>query len=314
VPESVSDVGEFGLIDAVTARFQQGDGVVVGPGDDAAVLGVGDGRVVVTTDMLLEGRHFRRDWSTARDIGRKAAAQNLSDVAAMGARPTAITVGLGAPDELDVAWALELADGLGEECARVGASVIGGDMVSAETVVLAITALGELDGREPVLRTGARAGDVLAVCGRLGWAEAGLRVLSRGFRSPRALVDAHRCPQVPYDAGPEAAILGATAMCDVSDGLLADAGHIADASGVSIDIERERLEITAAMREVGSALGADPMSWVLTGGDDNALIATFPPGVDLPERWRVIGRVHDGAGVLVDGEPFEGSGGHVHFG
>ncbi|NDL59405.1 thiamine-phosphate kinase [Phytoactinopolyspora mesophila] len=313
MPDSVSDVGEFGLIDAVTARFPQGDGVVVGPGDDAAIIAVGSGRVVVTTDMLVEGRHFRRDWSSARDIGRKAAAQNLSDIAAMGARATAITVGLGAPGDLDVAWTLELADGMRDECARVGASVIGGDMVSSETVVLAITALGELDGLEPVLRSGARAGDVLAVCGRLGWAEAGLRVLSRGFRSPRALVDAHRCPEVPYDAGPEAATLGATAMCDVSDGLLADAGHLAESSHVRIDIERERLEITEAMREVGSALGADPMTWVLTGGDDNAMLATFPAQVPLPERWRVIGRVYDGEGVRVDGAPYEGDAGHVHF-
>ncbi|WP_129668725.1 thiamine-phosphate kinase [Phytoactinopolyspora endophytica] len=313
MPDSVADLGEFGLIDAVTSRYPQGAGVVLGPGDDAAVITAPDGRMVVTTDMLVEGRHFRRDWSRAYDVGRKAAAQNLSDIAAMGARPTAITVGLAAPKDLDSAWALELADGLRDECELVGASVIGGDTVSADAVVLAVSAFGDLEGREPVRRTGARPGDMLAVCGRLGWAEAGLQVLSRGFTSPRVLVEAHRRPEIPYGAGPEAAALGATAMCDVSDGLLADAGHIAESSNVRIDVTSAALEITAPMREVGAALGADPLRWVLTGGDDNALLATFRPGVELPDHWRVIGSVTEGAGVEVDGESYEGTAGHAHF-
>ncbi|NED97001.1 thiamine-phosphate kinase [Phytoactinopolyspora alkaliphila] len=313
MPDSVADMGEFALIDAVTARFPQGRPVLLGPGDDAAVLAVPDGRVVVTTDMLVEGRHFRRDWSGPRDVGRKAAAQNLSDVAAMGARPTAITVSLAAPADLDTGWALEFADGLREECDRVGASVIGGDMVGAEMVVVSVTALGDLEGRQAVLRAGARNGDVVAVCGRLGWAEAGLKVLSRGFRSPRALVEAHRCPDVPYDAGPEAADMGATAMCDVSDGLLADVGHIAERSGVRVDIRLSELGVDEPVREIAGVLGADPVAWVLTGGDDNALVATFPAETALPERWRVIGRVEAGSGVLVDGEPYAGPSGHTHF-
>ncbi|HEY9409742.1 MAG TPA: thiamine-phosphate kinase [Jiangellaceae bacterium] len=313
MPDSVADLGEFGLIDAVTARLPQGPGVLLGPGDDAAVVAAPDGRMVVTTDLLVEGRHFRRDWSSPRDVGRKAAAQNLADIAAMGARPTAITVGLGAPDDLPAAWALELADGLREECELVGASVVGGDTVRSELVVVAVTALGDLEGRAPVTRGGAMAGDVVAVCGRLGWAEAGLRVLSRGFRSPRALVEAHRSPQVPYDAGPEAADLGATAMCDVSDGLLADLGHVAAASTVQIDVDPDAVEVAEPIREIAAALGADPLRWVLTGGDDNSLVATFPPAVSLPERWRVIGTVRDGSGVLVAGEPYDGEPGHAHF-
>ncbi|HEU0041101.1 MAG TPA: AIR synthase related protein, partial [Jiangellaceae bacterium] len=128
MPDSVADLGEFGLIDAVTARMPQGRGVVLGPGDDAAVVSAPDGRVVITTDLLIEGRHFRRDWSPARQVGRKAAAQNLADIAAMGARPTAITVGLGVPSDLPSEWALELADGLREECEPLGVSVVGGDI------------------------------------------------------------------------------------------------------------------------------------------------------------------------------------------
>lgn len=312
--ESVGDVGEFGLIDRVTARLSQGPEVLVGPGDDAAVIAAPDGRQVVTTDLLVEGRHFRRDWSSAHDVGRKAAAQNMSDVAAMGARPTTLTIGLAIPPDTPSAWAEDLVAGFSAECDIVGASLAGGDTVRSEEIVVAVTALGDLGGLEPVLRSGARPGDVLALCGRVGWAEAGFRVLSRGFRSPRALVEAHRVPQVPYDAGPEAAQIGATAMCDVSDGLIADLAHIAAASGVAIDVDPSALVIPDQIREVAGALGADPMTWILTGGDDNALVATFPPEVTLPQRWHVIGTVTAGDPVvLVAGEPFEGVGGHLHF-
>jgi thiamine-monophosphate kinase len=313
MPDKIADLGEFGLIAAVTERLPQADGVVLGPGDDAAVVEAPDGRVVATLDMLIEHRHFRRDWSTAHDVGRKAAAQNLADVVAMGARPTALIVGLGAPPDLPADWALELADGLRDESQPLGVSVVGGDTVRSDAIVVAVTALGDLGGRAPVTRGGAQVGDVVALCGRVGWAEAGLRVLSRGFRSPRVLVDAHRAPQVPYDAGPEAARLGVTAMCDVSDGLLADAGHIAEASGVAIDIDPATLEVPEAIRDIAGALGADPMHWILTGGDDNALVATFPAAVALPDRWKVIGRVLAGAGVTVDGGTYEGPVGHNHF-
>lgn len=311
--EKVADLGEFGLIAAITARLPQASGVIVGPGDDAAVLATVDGRVVVTTDLLVENRHFRRDWSSADDIGHKAAAQNLADVAAMGAVPTGLVVGLGAPADLPAAWALGFADGLREECEPLGVSVVGGDVVRSDVVVVAMTALGDLQGRAPVTRAGARPGDVVAVCGRLGWAEAGFRVLSRGFRSPRVLVEAHRRPVVPYHAGPQAAELGATAMCDVSDGLLADLGHVAQASGVAVDIVSGAFDVPAPIRDAAAAIGAEPLDWILTGGDDNALVATFPAEVPLPEPWRVVGRVSAGEGVTVDGEPYEGDAGHAHF-
>ncbi|HXU98505.1 MAG TPA: thiamine-phosphate kinase [Jiangellaceae bacterium] len=311
--EKVADLGEFGLIAAITARLPQASGVIVGPGDDAAVLATVDGRVVVTTDLLVENRHFRRDWSSADDIGHKAAAQNLADVAAMGAVPTGLVVGLGAPADLPAAWALGFADGLREECEPLGMSVVGGDVVRSDVVVVAMTALGDLRGRAPVTRAGARPGDVVAVCGRLGWAEAGFRVLSRGFRSPRVLVEAHRRPVVPYHAGPQAAELGATAMCDVSDGLLGDLGHVAQASGVAVDIVSGAFDVPAPIRDAAAAIGAEPLDWILTGGDDNALVATFPAEVPLPEPWRVVGRVSAGEGVTVDGEPYEGDAGHAHF-
>ena len=312
---TVADVGEFGLVRAFVGRFEQGAQVYVGPGDDAAVLRAPRGHVVVSTDLLVEGRHFRREWADAKDIGRRAAAQNLSDINAMGGRATALTVGLALPRDLPAQWVLDLADGIAEEGALVGASIVGGDLTAGSEVVIAVTVIGQCEVA-PVLRSGARAGDVLAIAGRQGWAAAGLAVLARGFRSPRKLVEAHQRPQPPYDAGPAAAAGGATSMIDVSDGLVADVGHLADDSGVSIDIDSSAFPLDEPLQAVGAALGVDPMQFVLGGGEDHPLVATFPAGVALPDGFRPIGRVSqagDGPAVTVDGTAYEGSPGHTHF-
>ncbi len=309
---TLADAGEFGLIGALTALFEPGEGVLVGPGDDAAVLRIRTGHVVVSTDLMVEGRHFRRGWASAEDVGHRAAAQNLSDVNAMGGRATALTIGLAAPADLPVRWALDFAKGFADECALVGATVIGGDLTRADEIMIAVTVLGACT-EAPVLRSGARPGDVLALCGRQGWAAGGLAVLGRGFRSPRALVEAYRRPEPPYDAGRAAAEAGATAMIDISDGLLAEAGHLAEDSGVTIDIASSTLEISEPLAAVGAALGAEPLSFVLGGGDDHALLATFPADVALPEGWRAIGTVAAGSGVTVDGTEYDGPAGWTHF-
>jgi len=289
------DLGEFGLIAAVTARLPGSPAVLLGPGDDAAVVAVPDGRVVATTDVLVEGVHFRRDWSSAYDVGRKAAAANLADVAAMGGTASALLVGLAAPADLAVSWALELADGLRDEAALVGAAVVGGDTVAAPQVVVSVTALGSLEG-PPVTRAGARPGDQVVVVGRLGWAAAGLRLLGRGV-TEGPLVEAHRRPCPPYAMGPVLAAAGATAMCDVSDGLAQDLGHIASASGVAVELDARSLADEAVSLED-----------VLTGGEDHALVATLPAG-PVPEGCRVVGRVVAGSGVRVDGRDVGGTGG-----
>jgi thiamine-monophosphate kinase len=252
--------------------------------------------VVATVDVLVEDVHFRRDWSSAADVGHKAAAANLADIAAMGGTATALLVGLAAPPDLPVEWALALADGLRDEAALVGAVVVGGDTVTAPQVVVSVTALGSLAG-PPVTRAGARPGDVVVLAGRPGLSGAGLRLLVEGEREG-PLVDAHRRPAPPYRMGPVLAAAGATAMCDVSDGLVRDLGHIAAASGVGIELE--------------AALLLDPdvsLEDVLTGGEDHALVATTAG--DPPEGCRVIGRVVAGAGVRVDGH--EVGGGWEHF-
>ncbi len=362
---SVADLGEFGVIAALRARMPAGPLTSVGIGDDAAVIGAPSGSVVAAVDLLIEGRHFRRDWSSAYDVGVKAAARSLADIAAMGAVSTALLVALAAPGTLPARWATELADGLAAEAARAGAGIVGGDTARADLVLLSVTALGDLTSR-PVLRSGARPGDLVAVAGQLGCSAAGLALLQAGPRAAFAefaeLVAAHQRPAPPYDAGPEAALLGATAMIDVSDGLLADLGHVAAASGVQVDVGRPRLAVGRALREAAASLAAAPSSrteagnpappvtpdggqaggrqaqsagpssgdrpvttsppgspeavaleWVLTGGEDHALVATFPPGTALPARWRIIGEVRDGAGVTVDGAPHQGPGGWQHF-
>jgi thiamine-monophosphate kinase len=309
---TLSDAGEFGLIRALVDLFPQGEQVLVGPGDDAAVLRVRNGHVVVSTDLMVEGRHFRREWAEAADVGHRAAAQNLSDVNAMGGRATSLTIGLAAPADLPVQWALDFARGFAEECALVGASIVGGDLTRAEEIVIAVTVLGSCT-QAPVLRSGARPGDVLALRGRQGWAAGGLTVLGRGFRSPRVLVEAYRRPEPPYDAGQEAAEAGATAMIDISDGLLADAGHVADDSAVAIDVHTAAFEIPEPLQAVGAALGADPMQFILGGGDDHALLATFPDVASVPAGWSVVGAVTEGSGVTVDGAAYDGPTGWTHF-
>ena len=257
---SLGDVGEFGVIDALRKRLSSSSLVAVGPGDDAAVVQAPDGRIVATTDTLVDRVHFRTDWADAYDIGRRAAATSLADVSAMGATGTALLVALSAPIDTSVEWTMRLADGISDEADLVGAVVAGGDLSRTNTVSLTVTAIGDLAGRSPVPRAGARAGDVVALAGRLGWAEAGLAVLSRGFSSPRALVSAYRRPEPPYDLGPVAAKAGATAMVDVSDGFLGDLGHIARASRVVAHVETDKFDVADPIAAVAAAYGIDPLT------------------------------------------------------
>ena len=313
--KTIGDAGEFDLIARITEALPRTDEVLIGPGDDTAVVATPSGSVLATLDVLVEGVHFRRDWSSATDVGRKAAAASLADIAAMGGVATALLVGFAGPRDLPVAWALECNAGLTAEAAKVGACVVGGDVVASSVITVSVTALGDLQGRGPVLRSGAHAGDVLAVAGRLGWSAAGLAVLSGGACSPAVIIDAHRVPDPPYSAGPMAADAGATAMIDVSDGLIADARHLAESSGVDIVIDTVDWSFPGPMSAAASALGIDPREWMLTGGEDHALLATFPAGVVVPVGFRIIGSVmaSDEPGVIVDGVRRRGLGGHVHF-
>lgn len=311
--DDLAGVGEFAVIDRLVAGREQPAAVALGPGDDAAVVAAPDGRTVVSTDMLVEQRHFRRDWSTPHDIGRKAIAQNAADIEAMGARATAFVVAFGAPASTPTADALELADGMWHEAGLLGAGIAGGDLVSAPQWVISVTALGDLDGREPVRRGDARAGDIVAVAGTLGRSAAGYALWHNGIRRFDELRRAHLTPEPPYGQGRVAADEGATAMTDVSDGLLADLGHVAAASGVGIDVSTAALAADReALAGAADATGADPWAWVLGGGEDHALVACFPRRA--PSGWRQIGVVLDGpARVLVDGDTWHGDTGWRSF-
>jgi thiamine-monophosphate kinase len=310
---TLAGLGEFAVIDRLVRDREQPPGVALGPGDDAAVVLAPDGRTVVSTDMLVEGRHFRLDWSTPHEVGRKAIAQNAADVEAMGATATAFVVAFGAPGTTSGDDVLALSDGMWEEARRFGAGIVGGDLVAAPQWVISVTALGDLAGRDPVRLDGARPGDVVAVVGNLGPSAAGHRLLLDGVGGHDELARLHRTPEVRYGQGRVAADAGATAMTDVSDGLLADLGHVADASGVGIDVSRAALAADHdALAGAAAATGRDAWAWVLGGGEDHALVATFPATV--PDGWRPIGVVLDGpARVLVDGAPWRGNPGWQSF-
>lgn len=248
------------------------------PGDDAAVLRTSE-RTIATTDTVVLGRDWLDAWSSGADIGHKVVAQNLADVAAMGGRPTGVLVTLVADPDLSLEWVLDHVRGLAEACAAAGVAVLGGDLSSAPpgVVMVSVTALGRLDG-EPVLRSGARPGDILAVRGSLGLADAGLRLLQADAvdRHPVAVARQRR-PEPPLAAGPEAAVAGATAMLDLSDGLLRDGGRIARASRVVIDLDPRAL--AADVDALTEALGAEAaLDCVLAGGEEHSLLATFPAG------------------------------------
>lgn len=294
---TVSALGEGAVLARIFPRLPAAASQLLGPGDDAAVVAAPDGRFVVTTDMMIHGPDFRLAWSTPFDLGWKAAASNLSDVAAMGAVPTALVVALAVPGETDVAVLEGIADGFREACAALapGCGVVGGDLSVSDTMTIAVTAFGDLEGREPVLRSGARPGDTIAVAGELGAAAAGLRRLfEHGVSDVSALrgdheVEAQLAPRPPISAGRLAALAGATSMLDLSDGLARDAGRIARASAVDLDL---------SAAAVGSAEA-------LTGGEDHSLLATFPGAP--AEGFRAIGTVRAATAqgdLLVDGRPF----------
>jgi len=312
--ETLGTLGEGAVLRRIFPRLPDAASALLGPGDDAAVVAAPDGRFVVTTDTLVHGPDFRLAWSSAFQLGWKAAASNLSDVAAMGARPTALVVALVAPAATPASWLEELADGLREACAALapGCGVVGGDLSVSDTLTVAVTAFGDLEGRDPVLRSGASPGDVVAVSGDLGLAGEGIALLfARGIDADGhpdaaaaaalrpefdAQLDAQLTPSPPIAAGVRAAIGGATAMLDVSDGLALDARRIAEASAVVIDLD------AAA---VGSRMA-------LTGGEDHALLATFPADAPLPSGFRAIGRVLQAdpePALHVDGRPFDARGG-----
>lgn len=312
---TLGQIGEDGLLSVIFPLLSSGPGVLLGPGDDAALLSTPGGSVLVTTDAMVRGRDWLDEWSSGADVGAKTVAQNIADIAAMGGVPQGLLVTLIADPATSVAWVKDFTTGLAQAAREAGVAVLGGDLSSAAqgVLVVSVTALGTCEGREPVCRSGARVGDVLAVCGSLGHSAAGLLLLQRGEGElAPELVTQHRRPRTPHRQGPAAALAGATAMLDISDGLGRDAGRIARASDVMIELDDALLG--GDVLQLATVLDADD-AWrcVIEGGEEHSLLACFPSGDALPEGWRRIGEVAAGSGVLLGGIPVVG-GGWDHFG
>ena len=322
---TVAQLSEAGLLERIFPRLHPGTTTLLGPGDDAAIIAAPDGRTVISIDTQVQDQDFRLLWpngstSSGYDVGWKAAAQNLSDINAMGAAATAMVVSLTLPGTTPVGWVEDFADGLSAATVALGApqcSVAGGDLSGGSELVVTVAVTGSLDGREPVLRSGARVGDQVAVCGNMGLGAAGW-ALHESSIPPAAFTPAmaeaaalFARPVPPLAAGPAAAKGGATSMMDVSDGLLRDATRIATASQVRINLDSEVLAAQAGtLAETAAALGENPLKWVLTGGEDHSLLSTFPPGTILPEGFLRVGSVvsggSPGTAVTMDGQIFEG--------
>ncbi len=312
---TLADIDEERLLAAIFPSFAAAaDRDLVGPGDDAAVIGVTSRSVVATTDSMVRGRDWLDEWSTAADVAVKCLTQNLADVAAMGATPTSLLLSLIADRATPVAWVADFAAALGAEGALHDVSVVGGDLSSAPpgTLVVSVTALGDLRGRDPVCRDGAAPGDVVAVHGTLGRSAAGLFLLQSGVDPLEAddlvrdLVSTHLAPRAPVADGIVAADHGATAMIDVSDGLLRDLDRVARASGVLVDLDEAAVAGFAA--ELAPVVGIEvARECVLSGGEEHSLVATYPRADDVPRGWAVIGSVtapgSAGPGVAVAGIP-----------
>ncbi|MFT4200122.1 thiamine-phosphate kinase [Gordonia sp. (in: high G+C Gram-positive bacteria)] len=301
---TVGDVGERALLAEFARAARRAPGVLVGPGDDAAVIA--PGATVLSVDTAVQGHHFRLDWSTPGQIGARAVVAATADVVAMGARPTGILVSLASPSTAPAELITGINDGVVDRAVDLGVAVLGGDLVEAAQIAVSITAVGVLDGVAPVRLSGAAPGDVLAVSGPLGASAAGYAALSRGVEDGEA-VAAFRCPAPDPAQGPIAARAGAHAMTDVSDGLVEELRLLAAASGVDVDVDTAAIPITVSTATVAEQAGLDARTWALAGGEDHELLAAFGAAGDVPGGWSVIGRVLRSGSqpepVCVDGRP-----------
>lgn len=289
------------ILAAISAIFSRSsdESVLVGIGDDAAVIKAALTPIALASDMALEGTHFSRNWSSLYEIGAKITAANLADIFAMGGRPEYLLVSAALPKSITVEEVEELALGIADEAALVGASVVGGDLASSEKIVISISAFGAV-GR-PILRSGAKVGDQVVVSKLPGESAAGLEYLKRGVLDSSSAH--HRHPTVDYQSAQAISAI-AHSMIDVSDGLVSELSHIASASSVGITIDKELLASSKDYSDLARSameLGVDVWQWVLHGGEDHVFIATIPSEAAVPRGFLVIGKVIEGSRVMVDG-------------
>ncbi|QPK81890.1 thiamine-phosphate kinase [Schaalia sp. ZJ405] len=299
----ISELDEGELIRRFQEILPEGQRTIIGIGDDCAQIAAPEGSFIVTTDVIVEDQHFLRAWSRPEEIGARVAAQNLADIAGMGGYCSGLVVSLALTAQTEVDWLMDVVGGMASRAQAAGAGIIGGDLSAGEKMVLSVTAFGWCPNG-PVTRTGGQPGDVLAVCGEVGWSHAGLDLLLGGHVDPSTrdvgvlgeagahALATYRAPNPPLEAGPRAARAGAHAMMDLSDGIAKDGGRMARASGVVIDLDRQALEDYARQLEpVAHMCGGNPMTWVLSGGEDHGMLAAFPSDRPLPEGFHPIGHL-----------------------
>jgi thiamine-monophosphate kinase len=289
--------------------------VLVPVGDDCAVFEIGDSTWVAASDMLTHGHHFK-DWAQPESVGYKAVAVNASDVAAMGGTPRFVLTSGGAPDP---DTALRCFEGVAEACEKFGVYPLGGDTTRADTLTVDVAILGELATR-PVLRSGAKPGDLLVVTGELGAGAAGLLILEQNITGYQRLVRRYLRPEPRLEAGRVAANLGASAMIDLSDGLASDVRRVCDRSGMGCNVDLDLLPVEHDTKELARSLGHDPPVLAATGGEDYELLISAPERVldalaqSVGVPLTVIGEVTQGDFAFRRGDEIvEGLSGWDHF-
>ena len=290
---------ESELIAALSAVFKHSDpNVLIGIGDDGAVISTSSQKSVLATDMAVEGVHFNRQWSTLKEIGAKITAANLADIFAMGGDPKYLLVSAGLTADFGIPEITELAKGIASEAQLVGASVVGGDISKADQLVISISVFGEAEN--PITRSGAKVGDAVIISGLPGKSAAGLVQLKNGEKDSN-FISAHKKPEVNYEMARAFRKVNAkvNSMCDVSDGLLSELNHIASASGVGIELDSNLLSQIPGFAQLQESTQDEIWSVVLAGGEDHVFVATT--SAQIPEGAFVIGKVVSGSGVRVSG-------------
>ncbi len=286
--------------------------VQVGIGDDAAVIKSSNNKLVATVDMAVEDIHFNKKWSSPFQIGAKLTTANLADIFAMGAIPKYLLVAAGISELNNSETVTELAKGIRSVADKFEVTVIGGDLSKSEKMTLSITALGELSA-QPILRSGARVGDLIYLSSLTGLSAAGLAILNRELDRPRYVVEAHLNPKL---VAPDKLIKVATSMCDVSDGLATDAAHLSYASNVNFNLSKDLISQAADFKdlaELAKELNEDVFDWILTGGEDHFFLATVGKENESNELGIQIGSVGKGEGkLLLDGVEIKKTG-YQHF-
>ena len=318
---TIFELGENQALKKAVAHFRKVESTLVGSGDDAAVIKLQDPRFVVTTDTMVQDHDFKTEYSSGYDLGFKAVATNISDVVAMGAKPIALTVAMVVTRDTTQAWLEDFAKGLqsaiDELCPTT--EVVGGDLAAGEQIVIAVAAHGELIA-EPLLRSGAKPGDQVAVCGTLGKAAAGLDLLLHSDKTLAAsypeLVEVQLRPSPPVELALSVAE-NASAMMDISDSLALDANRMAIASAVAINLHSSKLfgyqavlELAAQSINSRGLAQVSEVDWVLFGGEDHSFLTTFPKEVEVPRGFKVVGEVlsTDSPMALLDLKPLEARG------